>query len=217
MLQLLVINGGAAAAESESVSPWDGGCVAALCFSVLLLCKYKGTFLLHSRTDAEYFSFCVNLNVPSLVLRPFPKARLNVFGFPSSLVGEGQSRATKDARICLPASAPPLSLRCLSWRCLRLSVALTPVASRSVAPNSRQRPQTGWLQITFSSKEEKCVREGEGGGGERTLHPSLRPWKPRRCLTTARSLRPPASLTSLKAPENTALPLRLRAFGVQFS
>lgn len=121
--------------------------------------------MLHSRTDAEYFSFCVNLNVPSLVLRPFPKARLNVFVFPSSLVSEGQSRATKDARVCLPASAPPsLSPRCLSWRCLCLSVALTPVASRSVAPNSRQRPQTGWLQITFSSKEEKCVGEGGGGG-----------------------------------------------------
>lgn len=169
MLQLLVINGRAALAESESVSPWDGGCVAALGFFVFFLCKCKGKFLLHSQANAEYFIFCVNLNVPSLVLWPFPKARLNVFRFPSSLVNEGQSRATKDTHICLPASAPSLSLCWLSWRCLCLSVALTPVASRSFAPNSRQRPQTGWLQITFSSKEEKYIRGGEGGS-----EPSIR-------------------------------------------
>lgn len=111
MLQLLVINGGAAPAESESVSPWDGGCVLVFSFSVFFLCKYKGTCLLQSRINNEYFIFCVNPNVPSLVLRPFPKARLSVFCFPSSLMSEGQSRATKDVRICLPASAPSLSLR----------------------------------------------------------------------------------------------------------
>lgn len=37
----------------------------------------------------------------------FPKARLNVLRFPSRMVNEGQSRATEEARICVPAPAPP--------------------------------------------------------------------------------------------------------------
>lgn len=45
MFQLLVINGGAAASESELVSPWDGGRIVLLSFCVFLLCKDEGTFV----------------------------------------------------------------------------------------------------------------------------------------------------------------------------
>lgn len=45
MFQLLVINGGAAPTESESVSRWDGGHVADRSFCVLSLCKTEGIFV----------------------------------------------------------------------------------------------------------------------------------------------------------------------------
>lgn len=215
MLQLLVINGGAAAAGSESVSPWDGGCVAALSFSVLLLCKYKGTFLLHSQTNAEYFIFCVNLNVPSTRPVALSKSTVECVRF-SVQPGERRSVPRHKRRPCLSASfspplpQPPLPLLALPLLIGGAHTCGEPLGRSKLSPEAPDRMAADNLFI-----QGRKMRWG--GGGERTLHPSLRPWKPRRCLTTARSLRPPASLTSLKAPENTALPLRLRAFGVQFS
>lgn len=114
----------------------------------------------------------------------------------------------------LPAAAPSLRRRCPSCRCLCLSVPLTPVASRSVAPNSRQRPQTGWLQITFSSKEEKCVRREKRGANPPSVTKTLEA-----TLVFIRSLKPLAAGQPdlIKTPENTALQLQHGAFGVQFS
>lgn len=133
MLQPLVINAIAAPAESESVSPWDGGCVSALGRSVFFVCKHKGTFLLHSRTNDEYFIFCVNPNVPSLVPRPFPKSTVECVPF---LVQPGVRRSVPRRKrrpypLCqlqpLPSAdaAPPaaaFAYRCRShlWRAGRL-------------------------------------------------------------------------------------------------